>query len=285
MPIPPRVAAIHDLSGFGRCSLTMALPILSAMGAEVCALPTAVLSSHTGELPGYTYRDLTEDMPAMAAQWAALGLSFQAIYSGFLGSAAQLEIVSGFMTRFRSPDTRVLVDPVMGDHGKLYKTYTHEMVQGMATLCQSADLITPNLTEAALLLGIPYRDAVHSKSDALSLCRALHALGPQQVVITGLALSDAESGSAAYDAQTDTLTLHAMPRIPGIWYGTGDLFGSVLLGGLLQGMPLHDAAAMAVDFTHGCIARTHAQGTDPRYGVLFEPELPRLMEMTKNAKG
>ncbi|MEG0766260.1 MAG: pyridoxamine kinase [Clostridia bacterium] len=275
----PRVAAIADLSGFGKCALTVALPILSAAGVEVCALPTAVLSSHTGDLQGYTYRDLTEDMPAIAAHWASLGLTFDAIYTGFLGSGAQLAIVLDFLRRFRRAGTLVLVDPVMGDHGKVYQTYTPEMVAGMGALCAQADLITPNLTEASLLLGIPYRESIHDAADIRALCTALHALGPTQVVVTGISISPNEIGAAAYDARTDTVSVYGMPHISGIWYGTGDIFGSVLLGALLAQKSLADASRMAVHFTYDCIARTHTRGTDPRFGVDFEHGLPELIQM------
>ncbi|HML45116.1 MAG TPA: pyridoxamine kinase [Clostridia bacterium] len=272
-----RVAAIHDLSGFGKCSLTVALPILSAMGVEACALPTAILSSHTGDLKGYTYRDLTEDLPAMARHWSALGLRFDAIYTGFVGSEAQLTLLSGIVEQLRGDGTLVLVDPVMGDHGVLYRTYTPSMIEGMAALCRRAQVITPNLTEASFLLGRAYDPAMLEPEAVREQCRALAALGPEQVVITGVSLPGDRLGAAAYDALEDTFVIHAMPRAPGIWYGTGDIFSSVLLGALLAGRKLDAAVQMAVRFTQGCIMRTWARGTDPRYGVDFEHELPRLI--------
>ena len=152
----PRVAAVQDISGFGRCSMTVALPVLSAMGAQCCPLPTAFLSTHTGGFEGFTFLDMTDEMPKVADHWASLGLTFQAIYSGFLGSARQIGIVEDFIRRFRRPDTVVVIDPVMGDYGRVYQTYTAAMCDGMARLAELADVITPNLTEAALLLGQPY---------------------------------------------------------------------------------------------------------------------------------
>ena len=152
----PRVAAIHDLSGFGRCSLTVAIPVLSAMGVQCCPLPTAVLSTHTGGFEGYTFRDLTEEMAAAAAHWKALDLRFDAVYSGFLGSERQIGLVRQFLRDFRRPGTLAVVDPVMGDFGRVYETYTPAMCRRMADLTAEADVITPNLTEAALLLGVPY---------------------------------------------------------------------------------------------------------------------------------
>ena len=158
MQTTPRCAAIHDLSGFGRCSLTIVIPVLSAMGVQCCPLPTAYLSTHTGGFPGYTFLDMTEAMEAAAAHWADLNIDFRAIYSGFMGSRRQLEITADFIRAFRRDHTLVVVDPVMGDHGRPYRTYTPEMCRAMADLAARADLITPNLTEAALLLGEPYRD-------------------------------------------------------------------------------------------------------------------------------
>lgn len=273
----PRVMAIHDISGVGKCSLTVALPILSAMGVEVAVMPTAVLSTHTGDIVGYTYRDLTDDMMPIAKHWQSLGLSFDALYSGWLGSAQQNDIVQAVFEMFTRPGTLRFVDPVMGDHGRLYRTYTPDRVRGMVRLCEQADLVTPNLTEARFLLGEAYRDETLDAAQARGLCDRLAALGPRRVVVTGIATRPDAVGSACYDAATGAFDIHEMPKLPGIWHGTGDIFGSVLLGGLLRDMPLPAASALAVDFTQGCIARTHALGTDPRFGVDFERGLPALM--------
>lgn len=273
----PRVMAIHDLSGVGKCSLTVALPILSAMGAEVAAMPTAVLSTHTGQLVGYTYRDLTSDMLPMARHWQSLGLTFDAIYSGWLGSSEQNDIVSSIFDMFTTPNTMRLVDPVMGDHSRLYSTYTPDRVQGMAALCGKADVITPNLTEASFLLGRPYREDIHTPGEAQALCHALTALGPRRVIITGISTGENRIGAASWDETEGVFALHEMPRLPGLWHGTGDVFGSVLLGALLAGWPLDRSAALAVDFTQGCIARTYELGTDSRFGVDFERGLPQLI--------
>ncbi len=280
-PVPekkpiPRVMAIHDLSGAGKCSLAVALPILAAMGVETVALPTAVLSTHTGGIEGYTYRDLTDDMLPMARHWQSLGLAFDALYSGWLGSIRQNEIVSEIFEMFTKPHTLRLVDPVMGDHGRLYSTYTMDRVAGMRALCAKAGVITPNLTEAGFLLNQPYRDDIMTPGETRALCEALSAMGPGRVVITGIRTGDASVGAASWDGARGAFALHEMPRLPGVWYGTGDIFGSVLLGALLDGWMLGDAAALAVDFTQACIARTYALGTDPRFGVDFERGLPAL---------
>ena len=158
MLLTPRVAAVHDLSGFGRCSLTVAIPILSAMGVQCCPLPTAFLSTHTGGFQGFTFLDMTEEMPRVSAHWKGLGIRFQAVYSGFLGSARQIGVVSDFIRDFRTPETLIVVDPVMGDDGRAYQTCTPDLCAGMAQLAEEADVITPNLTEAAFLLGQSYKD-------------------------------------------------------------------------------------------------------------------------------
>ena len=274
----PWVMAIHDLSGVGKCSLTVALPILSAMGAAVAAMPTAVLSTHTGNIAGYTYRDLTDDMPLMAGHWHSLGLRFDALYSGWLGSSRQNDIVSDIFELFGAEGALRLVDPVMGDHGRLYSTYTPDRVQGMARLCAKADLITPNLTEARFLLGEAYTAGIMCPDEARALCERLSALGPGRVVVTGVSTGADTIGAAAFEALGEAFSLHEMPLVPGVWHGTGDIFGSVLLGALLFGLALAESAGLAVEFTAGCIARTHAMGSDPRLGVDFERGLPGLIE-------
>lgn len=274
----PHVMTINDLSGVGKCSLTVVLPILSCMGASAAALPTAVLSTHTGGFTGYVYRDLTCDMKHIAMHWYSLGLRFDALYSGWLGSQQQAEIVLEIFDLFKTPDTLLFVDPVMGDHGKLYSTYTMDRVAGVKELCQKADLLTPNLTEACLLLDEPYEAGPLSPAKAQSLCARLCDMGPKSVVITGISTHASTIGAAAFDSAEKHFTLHEMPCIPNVWHGTGDIFSSVLLGAIMQKRPLHDAAALAVQFIYRCIASAHQRGADPRYGVDFERQLPYLME-------
>lgn len=272
-----RAAAIHDLSGFGKCSLTVALPILSAAGVEVCAVPTAVLSSHTGGLSGYTYRDLTEDIPGFKSQWKQLGLEFDAIYSGFLGSYEQIALVSEFIETFRTPHNLVLVDPVMADNGKLYPTISAAMAADMKKLCCKADLIVPNMTEAAFLLGEEFYDGPYTRPYIEDMLRKLSALGPRQVVLTGVWFSPELLGAAGYDSLTQTVSYAFAPRISGSYHGTGDVFASTLLAGLMNGINLTLAMQLAVDFTTGSIRRTREAGTDVRFGVNFEAGLSRLM--------
>jgi len=272
-----RVAAIHDISGFGKCSLTVALPILSAAGIEVSAIPTAVLSSHTGGLTGYTYRDLTDDMPGFTKQWKQLGLRFDALYSGFLGSYEQIAIVSDIFDAFKTENTFIMVDPVMADNGAYYKTFTQKMAAGMAQLCSKADLIVPNFTEAAFLLGEEYQEGPYTRAYVEDLLRRLSALGPAQVVITGVWFKEGLLGAVGYNRITDNVSYSFSQKYKGSYHGTGDVFASALLAGILNQMELDNAIQLATDYTAGCIRRTRDAGTDVRFGVNFEAGLMRFM--------
>lgn len=276
----PRIAAIHDLSGFGRCSLTVILPILSAMGLQCCPVPTAFLSTHTGGFEGFTFLDMTEEMPKVANHWNTLGLDFQAIYSGFLGSERQIHIVEDFIRTFRRKDTVVVVDPVMGDHGEVYKTYTPAMCAGMAQLAAQADVITPNLTEAALLLGIPYETLSADEADCRSIAEQLSMDGRRSVVLTGASVDPDLTGAVCFDAKTGQTDILQAERVPRTFLGTGDVFASVLTGALVKGDALPEATRQAVDFVHACAARTMEENIPLREGVDFEPLLGLLSNHT-----
>ncbi len=273
---PPRVAAIHDLSGFGKCSLTVALPVLSACGVEVTCLPTAVLSTHTGGLTGYTFRDLTDDMTPTYKHWKSLDIPFDALYSGYLGSLAQIDIVRDIFNAFRTDESLILVDPVMADNGKLYPLFTHDMARGMAKLSGGADIVVPNLTEAAFMLGEDFREGPYTEGYLKDMCKKLCALGPRMAVLTGVYFKDNELGACCYDARTGEFAVYLTARVPGSYHGTGDVYGSVLLGALLNGYSLANAMKTATDFTYECILRSHEQKTDNRYGVDFERGLWKL---------
>lgn len=269
----PRIAAIHDLSCFGRCSLTIALPVLSAMGCQCCPLPTALLSAHTG-ISGFTFLDTTDEMRRISAHWSQLSLHFQAIYTGFLGSAPQINLVEDFLRRFHAPDTLLVMDPVMGDHGTPYKTCTPALRQGLRELVAQADVITPNLTEAAILLDIPYHES--QTADASELVRALSLQGQRSVVLTGYAAAPGQVGALCYDRDTRQVEAVQTARVPQDFPGTGDLFASVLTGALTRGAPLLQAARTAVDFVGSCVARSVAEGAGEAEGVDFEPLLRQL---------
>ena len=269
----PRIAAIHDLSCFGRCSLTIALPVLSAMGCQCCPLPTALLSAHTG-FPGNTFLDLTTEMGRIADHWTAMDLQFGAIYSGFLGSADQVDTVARFFNTFKKSDTAVIVDPVMGDHGTAYRTCTPELCRGMRVLAENADVITPNLTEAALLRDHPYEEI--QRTDAYEVVRRLSVGGRRSVVLTGYSSESGQTGALCFDRDSGESKAVQTPREPQDFSGTGDLFASVLAGGVARGVPLFQAAQAAADFVRDCIARTLAEGLTEQDGVDFEPLLGQL---------
>ncbi len=273
-----RVAAIHDISGFGKCSLTVALPILSAAGIETSLIPTAVLSTHTGGFTDYTFRDLTSDLRPFVDHWKSLGLSFDAIYSGYLGSFEQLEIIGEIIDKFNTDDNIVLVDPVMADNGELYGAFTPDFVQGMAKLCKKADIITPNMTEAMVLLGESYTDGPYDKVYIETLLHGLSKLGPRYVVLTGVFFDGEKIGAASFDKVSGNISYEFSDMVEGFYHGTGDIFASTLLAGLLNGLQLDKAAQLAVDFTQGSIVRTRAEGIDPRFGVNFEAGLPKLIK-------
>ena len=269
-----RVAAVQDLSGFGRCSLTVALPVLSALGVQTSCLPTAVLSTHTGGFQGYTFRDLTADMRPFFTHWKKEGLTFDALYIGYLGSEKQIGIVSEMIDAFAMDGCLVLLDPVMGDHGRLYPRFDEKMVRGIRALCGKADVVVPNMTEAACLTGEPYREGPHREEDLKALCEKLHALGAGRVVLTGVSPAPGTLGVACLE--NGVFSLYAPDQVPCQYDGTGDLFASVLLGAHLNGFPLPDAAALAADFTRRCVQISHENGTNPHHGVDFEGELWKL---------
>lgn len=267
-----RVAAIHDISGYGRCSLTVALPVLTAMGAQCCVLPAAYLSTHTG-FEGFTFLDMTPQMTPALDHWKALDLQIDAIYSGFLGSAEQMDIVKRAKTLF--PEALLVVDPVMGDHGVPYKTYTPEMCENMANLAACADLVVPNMTEAALILKRPYSSAPTTEPGAYEWMEALS--GPtRSVVLTGLSLEKGSIGLAWLDAANGTRGVIQHPFIGEEYHGTGDLFASVMVGALLQGAPLPTAADRAARFIGDCARLSFSEGTGRNQGVRFEALLGQL---------
>ena len=283
---PPRVAAIHDLSSLGRCALTVIIPTLSVMGYQVVPIPTALLSTHTGGFTDLHFRDLSDDMEAIGDHFSRLGTTFRALYTGFLGSARQIETVSRMIARFGdAPDESgqkplVLIDPVMGDDGTLYSTYTDDLMQGMKQLSRHADVLTPNLTEACFLTDTPYAETKSmTEADASAfadrLLDRLSEIAQKRIVITGIHLAD---GSVAnFGRDTDgTRFCVKRPHEARSYPGTGDLFASVLLGELLRGVAFRDACASAADFTGEVIHASAKIPTEARYGVALEPLLSKL---------
>ncbi len=270
-----RIVTVQDISCIGKCSLTVALPILSAMGIETAVLPTAVLSTHTA-FDGFTFRDLTDDMTGILAHWKQERFAFDAIYTGYLGSADQMEHVSELIRDFRGENTLVLIDPVMGDHGKLYPNFTSDFVKKMAAFCKNADVIVPNITEACAMLGVSYRED-HTEQEICGMLHGLTDLGPKQAVLTGVRLTPDTLGVMAYDRVEDRYFRCFRPHIPRIFYGTGDAFASVLAGALTRGDTLEDALTVAVDFIVTAMQKTIEDPAAGWYGVNFEQALPLLL--------
>lgn len=271
----PKVAAVHDLSCFGRCSLSVIIPTLSRLGTQVCPLPTSILSSHLGGYKHISITDCTEKMAAIGQAWEQENISFDCIYTGYLASPDQISTVEEFIDNF-SADSLVVIDPVMGDHGKLYSKYTPDMQQAMRRLINKARLITPNYTEACFLLDEEYLN-VHSNLDlAYSYVVRLAELGIEQVVITGIHLTDNRIANVAYDRNTQSFFTAYSPKVPANYPGTGDIFTSVLLGYLLLDLPLDIALLNATKFAYECINLTYQQNTVPREGVLLELMLDAL---------
>lgn len=273
-----RVLAVHDISCVGRCSLTVALPIISAAGHECAVLPTAVLSTHTGGFEGFTYRDLTCDIKPVSEHWQGLGLGFDAIYSGFLGSFEQIDLLAELIGVFKTDDNVVMVDPVMGDEGKLYSIFGPKMAEGMARLCGGADIIIPNITEACFMVGEEYKSGPYNKKYIENLLHKLARLGPKQIALTSTWFDENELGAAVFDARMGKVDYVLGPRIDGHFHGTGDTFGSCLIAALLVGRSLVEAARIACTYVYECIAISVALGQERRYGVAFERALPWLIE-------
>lgn len=273
-----RALAIHDISCLGRCSLTVALPILSAAGVNTGVIPTALLSTHTGEFTGYTHLDLSDQLMPIATHLSSLGLHFDAFYTGYLASPAQVERVLAMRALLCDDATHVFVDPAFADHGKLYSLMQETMPAKMRALVATAHTIVPNLTEAAFLLGELYRPAGYGEAYVRELAERLAELGPQTVVITDVSLSETETGIAVYQKQSGAFALHSMPRFQGVFHGTGDVFASFLLSGLLGGLSPDAAAQLALRLTHASIRLTIEGGEPLRYGVQFERVLPELIE-------
>ena len=273
-----RAIAVHDISCVGRCSITVALPILSAAGVETSIVPTALLSTHTGEFTGYTHLDLSSQLLPIADHISTLGRSYDAFYSGYLASGAQVDQVLGMLDRICDENTHIFVDPAFGDHGRMYSLMDETMPAQMRRLCSRAVTIVPNLTESCYLLGLPYPKEGCTPEFAARLCRGLLALGPENVVITDISFSKEHTGLAIQSKHMPQPTFQFRSRFEGVFHGTGDVFASYLLAGLLRGRTIQDAAALALELTHETIAVTLESGQPLRFGVQFEKVLPKLWQ-------
>ena len=271
-----RIITVQDISCVGKCSLTVALPVISAMGVEACVLPTAVLSTHTA-FKGFTFRDLTGDLPAITRHWQEEKINFDAIYTGYLGSLEQINLMHQLIKDFGGGSTRVIVDPCMADNGSLYSGFTPEFAKAMAGLCSKADVIVPNLTEASFLLGQPYVASGYNKDYIEELIKKLAGLGARRVVLKGISFDEKKIGIASYDSDSQKINWYFHEKMPQNFHGTGDIFASVLTGALVRDFSLDKACRLAADFVVEAIRATLSHKDYNWYGVDFETALPSLI--------
>ncbi len=269
----PKILTIQDISCLGQCSLTVALPIISACGIETCVLPSAVLSTHTAGFSGYTFRDLTDDMPAINAHWQKEGIAFDGLYTGYLGSTKQIEYVLQILHSVKKPEAPAIVDPAMADNGKLYPGFDMAFVEAMRTLCADADYLVPNITEAALLADVEYRTE-YDRAYIDRLLEGLRALGCKNVILTGVSYAAGRTGIVVLENGEYAYYEHEL--LPNSCHGTGDIYASAFVGALIRGKSAYDAAVIAADYTMACIRAT-AEEENHWYGAKFEPVLSQLI--------
>ena len=271
-----RILTIQDISCLGKCSITIALPVISAMGVETVILPTAVLSTHT-MFKNFTVRDLTEDLIPITDHWKKENVKFDAIYTGYLGSAEEIDIAKRIFKEFRTDDTLVFIDPVMADNGKLYSAFDMEYAKLNASLCAEADIIVPNITEACFMTGTEYKET-YDESYIKELMAGLVRLGSKMAVITGVSLSPGKTGVYGYDKVNDKYFVYQNDRVDATYHGTGDLFSSIAVGAIMRGLSVEDAFKLAADHTAKTIRETLKNPAEPWYGVDFEATMPDLIK-------
>ena len=269
----PRILTVQDISCVGQCSLTVALPVISACGVEACPIPSAVLSTHTAGFKNFTFRDLTDDMPLIKEHWISEGIKFDAIYTGYLGSAKQISYVKDLISSVIRSGGIAVIDPAMADNGKLYLGFDEAFVEEMKKLCATADYLVPNITEASLLTGIEYKTE-YDRAYIDSLLSALTAMGCKNVVLTGVSYTPATTGVVIYE--NGVYSYYEHEKIERGCHGTGDIYASAFIGSIMRGKSAYDAARIAADFTLLCIKETLKE-PDHWYGVKFEPVLGRLI--------
>ena len=279
-----RIVTIQDVSCDGKCSLTVALPIISAMGVETAIIPTAVLSTHT-MFQGFTFRDLTSDITPIMEHWKKEGFKFDAIYTGYLGSFEQIDLMHSLFEQFGKSSLKI-VDPCMADNGKRYPGFTPQFAKKMAGLCADADIIVPNLTEASFLLDIPYVGSGYDEAYIIDLLKKLAALGARQVVLKGIQFATDQKtligvkgkiGIASYNSETGKISWYFHRKMRQSFHGTGDIFASVMTGALMRGLSLEKSYALAGDFVVESIKKTLSHVDHNNYGVDFESAFPMLV--------
>lgn len=275
-----RILTIQDISCFGKCSMTIALPVISAIGVETVILPTALLSTHT-LFPECTKLDLGGELMRIAQKWKENDIRFDAIYTGYLGTAEEVDTVIRIIDMFREEDTLVFTDPVMGDNGRLYRGFDEEYARRCTDLCRKADIIVPNITEACLMTGTEYR-MEYDENYIAGLCRKLDELGTETVVITGVSLSEGKTGFYGMETRTGETFCYQNEKVRVSYHGTGDLFSSTAAGSIVRGISVPQALRIAADYTAETIRETLRNPGNPWYGVDFESTIPLLIQMVKD---
>ena len=271
-----KVLTVQDISCVGQCSLTVALPIISACGIETAILPSAVLSTHTGGFEGFTFRDLTDDIPGIVSHWEKEKITFDAIYTGYLGSKRQIDLVKDMLARLCAPGCLKVVDPAMADHGKLYYGFDEAFAREMATLCGEADIVLPNITEAAMMTGLPFMAGGYDESYIRALMDGMLALGAKTVVLTGVCYKESELGVAVLSRGDAEISYYFHEKLPKSCHGTGDIYSSAFVGASVCGRTPLAAARLAADFTLAGMKATIGDDTH-WYGTKFEKALPLLV--------
>ena len=270
-----RIVTIQDISCLGKCSLTVALPLISAMGVEAAIIPTAVLSTHT-MFKNFTCKDLDDQIVPITDHWKQEGFHFDGIYTGYLASAAQVKTVMSVIDKLKTDDTMIIVDPAMADNGKMYPAFDSDFPKEMAKLCGMADVILPNITEASFLTGTPYKEQ-YDEAYIRELLHKLAALGSKTVILKGVQL-DGKYGVLCYDAVSDSYSAYWHEKLPVGYHGTGDIFSSVFVGARMRGKTIEESVRIAADYTVECIRVTNDRKGSNWYGVDFETVIPKLVE-------
>lgn len=271
-----RIVTVQDISCVGKCSLTVALPIISAMGVETAIVPTAVLSTHT-MFQGFTVKDLTDQVKPIGEHWKKENFAFDAIYTGYLGSFEQIDLMKEMFEDFKTESNLIFVDPAMADNGKLYPAFDEAFAKYMGTLCAKADIIVPNMTEASFMTGIEYKE-IYDEAYAKEMLRALTAMGAKIAILTGVSFEEGTTGVMGYDSAKDEFYYYKHPKHPVSYHGTGDIFSSTCVGAMMNGMDWKEAVAVAADYTSECIRVTYEDPNAITYGVNFESVIPYLLK-------
>ncbi len=274
-----RIVTVQDISCVGKCSLTVALPIISAMGVETAIIPTAVLSTHT-MFQNFTCKDLTDQVEPITAHWKKENLDFDAIYTGYLASVEQIELLKKMFADFKTDKNLIVVDPAMADNGKLYPAFDETFAKKMASLCGKADMILPNITEASFMTGVPYKEN-YDEEYVKELLLKLAQLGAKTVILTGVSFTAGTTGVMGYDSESGEFYYYSHEKHAKSYHGTGDIFSSTFVGAKMNDLSWKDAIKVAADYTAECIKVTMDDEKGCWYGVNFEAVIPNLLKVLR----